>query len=97
MTKRRHHNAVRYTYVMPYAILYLMKRIIATVCILTAAFAVIAPQKAFAYLDPGSESYLLQFLLGALLAGVVGIIAFWKQIKQKTHEWLKHKSHKKKR
>ncbi len=36
---------------------------------------------AYAYIDPGTGSYLLQFLIGALLAGGFAVRTFWSRIK----------------
>jgi hypothetical protein len=38
-------------------------------------------EKAHAYLDPGSGSYILQILIAALLGASVGIKIYWKRIK----------------
>jgi len=35
----------------------------------------------FAYLDPGTGTYILQIVMAALLAGLVGIKMFWRKIK----------------
>ena len=39
------------------------------------------PHKAYAYLDPGTGSYILQLVLGFLLGGVFAIKIFWTKIK----------------
>lgn len=70
-----------------------MKQKLFMFLILIALFSIVLPQKAYAYLDPGSESYIVQFILGTLLAAAVGIAAFWKQITT----WVTRKTHKKKR
>lgn len=38
-------------------------------------------EKAHAYLDPGSGSYILQILIAALLGASVGVKIYWKRIK----------------
>lgn len=38
------------------------------------------PQDAYAYLDPGTGSYLIQMLLAALLGGLFAIKIFWRRI-----------------
>jgi hypothetical protein len=44
----------------------------------TVLFLVLAlPRPAFAYIDPGSGSMMLQVLLGGAAAAIVGIRAFW--------------------
>ncbi|MBN1688981.1 MAG: hypothetical protein JW893_07760 [Candidatus Omnitrophica bacterium] len=42
---------------------------------------VLVQAKAFAYLDPGSGSYLIQIILAGLLAASFTIKAFWKNVK----------------
>lgn len=44
-------------------------------------FCVFFTQEAFAYLDPGSGSFIIQLLIGFLLGGLYAIKLFWKQIK----------------
>jgi len=39
------------------------------------------PTKAYAYLDPGSGSYLIQIILAGLLTAGIAIKSFWLQIK----------------
>ena len=41
----------------------------------------IFPASAFAYIDPGSGSFFLQFLLAALLGALYSIKVFWKDIR----------------
>ena len=36
----------------------------------------------FAYIDPGTGSYLIQLLLGVVLGGAFAVKAFWSRIKQ---------------
>lgn len=38
-------------------------------------------QPAFAYIDPGSGSYLFQLLIGAMLGAGVAIAAFWRRVR----------------
>jgi len=38
-------------------------------------------QNLFAYLDPGTGSYILQLLMMVLVGGVVAIKTFWQSIK----------------
>ena len=54
------------------------------ILIILAVLAVIDlsfPRHAYAYLDPGTGSYLLQMLLAALLGGLFAIKLFWGRIK----------------
>ncbi len=39
------------------------------------------PQKAFAYLDPGSTSFIIQIVLAIIAGGIFGVKLFWKNIK----------------
>ena len=39
------------------------------------------PNHAHAYLDPGSGSYMLQILLGTLVAGFFAIKQYWHRLK----------------
>lgn len=43
---------------------------------LTVFYSLLFTPSAFAYIDPGTGSMILQ----ALLAGLVAVLAFWKQI-----------------
>lgn len=50
--------------------------------ILLAAFIIlIASGDSFAYLDPGTGSYMLQLLIAGLLGAGFAVKAFWKNIK----------------
>ena len=55
-----------------------MKAILSTV---TLVFAISIAQDAQAYLDPGSGSYMLQILLGTLVAGFFAIKQYWHRLK----------------
>ena len=39
------------------------------------------PSRAYAYLDPGSGSYLLQIAIASLLGGILALRLFWNRIK----------------
>lgn len=39
------------------------------------------PSVAYAYLDPGTGSYVFQVLVGAVLGGVFALKMFWKSIR----------------
>ena len=49
------------------------------IVLLTLICSVI-PNDAYAYLDPGTGSYLIQILLASLLGAVFAIKVFWKKI-----------------
>ena len=65
-----------------------MKKIIFISFIITALFN----NKAFAYLDPGTGSIILQSILGAIAAGAsVGAI-YWQKVKNFFNKRLKKKN-----
>jgi hypothetical protein len=41
------------------------------------------PRPAYAYIDPGSGSMMLQVLLGGAAAAIVGIRAFWNRFAER--------------
>lgn len=41
----------------------------------------VVPQKAYAYLDPGTGSYIIQVAIATLAGGTYLIFAFWGKIK----------------
>jgi hypothetical protein len=50
--------------------------------IVMTLIAVLASAPAYAYLDPGTGSILVQALLAALAAGSAAVAAFWSQIRR---------------
>jgi len=58
-----------------------MKRFV-TVFLSILAVSLISPHPAAAYLDPGSGSFLFQFLIAGLLGAGVALKVFWGRIKQ---------------
>jgi hypothetical protein len=48
---------------------------------LSALFVFIAVKDVFAYLDPGTGSYMLQIIVGAFAAGFFVIKHYWTRIK----------------
>ncbi len=48
---------------------------------LMAVWALAAPGRAWAYLDPGTGSYLFQILIAALVGGLFAVKIFWSRIK----------------
>ena len=48
-----------------------------TVC----TYNLIFPRPAYAYLDPGTGSYIFQILIAGLVGGLFAIKIFWKRIK----------------
>ena len=43
--------------------------------------ALIFPGKSYAYLDPGSGSYILQLIIAGLVASSFAVKTFWKTVK----------------
>ncbi len=54
-----------------------MKRFTA---VLAVFFSLIIVQNAYAYLDPGTGSYMIQILLGAFAAGFYVLKQYWQKI-----------------
>jgi len=51
------------------------KLILIIVCILLLSY-----QHAYAYLDPGTGSYMLQVIMATLLGGIFAIKVYWRKI-----------------
>ena len=49
------------------------------------------PNRAFAYIDPGTGSYVLQVLLAAFFAGAYALKVFWTRISTFFNKVLKFK------
>ncbi len=49
--------------------------------ILLPAFILLIPFSSYAYLDPGTGSYILQVAIGALAGGILVIKTYWVNIK----------------
>ncbi len=64
------------------------KSIISTIFSAFIVVLLLYPQNAFAYLDPGTGSYVLQLVLGALFAGLFTIKLWWARFKQITRKAL---------
>jgi len=61
-----------------------------------ALFCVVYPQKVYAYLDPGTGSYILQLIIAAFFGVGFAVKVYWKKIKSffhshfsKTHQDMK--------
>ena len=52
-----------------------------TTSVVLALFYLIFPQKAHAYLDPGTGSYVIQLLLATLFGAAFVVRLYWKNIK----------------
>lgn len=51
------------------------------IIVLSSFFYLFYPQKAYAYLDPGSMSFILQIIIAIIIGGIFGIKLFWKNVK----------------
>jgi hypothetical protein len=60
-------------------ILYWLKEIVYLTLILLFC-SLLVPQKAYAYIDPGTGSIILQVVLGVLIAGMVSLKIFWSRV-----------------
>lgn len=57
-------------------------KLISMINIFLLAFGLLSiPQNAFAYLDPGTGSYIFQLLIAGLLGALFAIKVFWIRIK----------------
>jgi len=45
-------------------------------------YVFLCPPEAYAYLDPGTGSYIFQLLIAGLLGGLLAIKIFWSSIKK---------------
>ena len=52
-----------------------------TITVLTLLLYVVLPTKAYAYLDPGTGSYVIQIVIATLAGGTYVVIASWGKIK----------------
>lgn len=60
--------------------LWLLMRVVGLLAWTLVLGLVLAPM-AFAYIDPGSGSYIIQILAASLLGAAVAVGTFWKRIK----------------
>ncbi len=51
-----------------------------TIIIVIALFYLVFPQSAYAYLDPGTGSYILQLIIAGLLGGLFALKMFWGKV-----------------
>ena len=52
-----------------------------TILVVLALFSLIFPLKAYAYLDPGTGSYIFQLIIAAFVGGLFAVKLFWNKIK----------------
>ena len=70
-----------------------MNKIFSLSCIVTL---IIFPTKAFAYLDPGTGSIILQAILGFIAASITTISIYWTKFKSLISKLFKKKEKNKK-
>lgn len=54
---------------------------ISTILIVLALFYLVFTEKVYAYLDPGTGSYILQLIIAGLLGGLFALKMFWSKVK----------------
>lgn len=59
-----------------------MPRTVLGLAITAAILAILYPDLAHAYLDPGTGSYLVQIIIAGLLGAAFAIKVFWMRIKE---------------
>lgn len=47
---------------------------------LISLYYLVAPNRLYAYLDPGSGSYIMQIIIGIAIGGAFGVKIFWRRI-----------------
>lgn len=52
-----------------------------TLVLLLALSCCLLPTTAYAYLDPGTGSYVFQMVIAVVLSGVVALRHYWKRLK----------------
>jgi hypothetical protein len=55
-------------------------RVIIIICVIIFMFSAIFAPKAYAYLDPGTGSYIYQMLIAAVIGGLFVIKMYWTKI-----------------
>lgn len=58
-----------------------MKALFRHISFLSVLFFLILPTTTYAYLDPGTGSYLLQIMAAVFFGGAYAVTTWWKQIK----------------
>ncbi len=52
-----------------------------TILTVLALFYLVFTEEAYAYLDPGTGSYILQLIIAGLLGGLFALKMFWSKVK----------------
>ena len=58
-------------------------------------FSLIFPQRAYAYIDPGTGSIIIQFLIGIVIGGTALVKIFWHEISTNFKELFRRDERKK--
>lgn len=54
---------------------------ITTILVVLVLFYFVSIKDAYAYLDPGSGSYVIQLIIAGLLGGLYALKVFWSKVK----------------
>lgn len=60
--------------------------------VVTISLIIIFPRFAYAYLDPGTGSYILQVLIAAFFGTLFALKRYWHQVKSFFSKQLRHRS-----
>lgn len=70
-------------------------KILRALTLLIALSLFIFPQSTYAYINPGTGSYIIQVIIAALVGGLFVIKIFWNKVKKLFHDLvIKNKKHK---
>ncbi len=61
--------------------MYSEKKITTSGIYFVISFILLFPSDAYAYLDPGTGSYIMQLLIAFVLGGLFAIKLYWKKVK----------------
>ncbi|MBA4391875.1 MAG: hypothetical protein C0399_13200 [Syntrophus sp. (in: bacteria)] len=59
----------------------MLKRKLSFILFLIVTLQIVFSQNAYAYLDPGTGSYIFQVLIAVVIGGLFAIKMFWQKIK----------------
>lgn len=63
-------------------------RLSSTIVLFVLMITIIFPQYSYAYIDPGTGSYLLQMLMAGLLGSAFAVKMAWRTIKSYISNWV---------
>lgn len=70
----------------------MIKNSLSKYCSFALTFILLFPNTAYAYLDMGTGSYLLQILIGSIVGGLFWIKLYWWKIKTLFSAFFKRKN-----